>query len=290
MHDRPKDIPLRWFQGGALSEEEAFALLQPTALVAQKCTGRSKKPVFLFPTKVVKGPWLFPTDRDRLLRELGRSALMEYWALPENPCPVVPPRLFQCPKTGGVYLVTPALYPPPTEVKPWVIESESRSVSGVGPAILRVVGRASTGVIRVSDRVAEEPSYLLKHPAIWEHLSHRHLLHCGDSGLHNMLVRASDDHPVGIDLDENRGDPTAPLEPSWEILLFKKPPAKGLFPILLQSLKQYQGTLARILSSLEAKIADTTTAGLLAEHRLHLHGPEARLQALRIALQRPFYV
>ena len=264
MHEKKYGVPSFWYQEDALSFEESERLVADTAQVAQKCTGRYKKPVFLFPDKVVKGPWTLPKDCGRLNRELGRAALMRYWAL--HPPGVLRPALFER-SGGGVYLVTPALFLSPTSQRPWEIESRCRSVSEVGPRNLEVVARRSLGVVRVSDRVKKDPSYLLDTPEVWEHLIHRYLLRCGDSGLHNMLVRPTDDRAIGLDLDENRH--TSREDPrNIFSLLFKSPPAKKLRPVLQKSLLAQREAIDAILTRLKCIHDDKKSRQTLEGHGL----------------------
>jgi len=276
-------VPSYWFREGLLTEEESSALLAERGRVAQKCTGGAKKPVFLFPDKVVKGPWHLPIDALRLNRELGRSALMRHWALPETECAVLEPALFAHPDNESVYLVTPALYPKPMSPDAWEVESVSRSVSKVGPRILEVISRASTGVIRVSDRVRKEPGYLLHSPEIWEHLIHRCILECGDSGLHNMMVAPDTDKAVGVDLDEMRN--THREKPNeWMTLLFKSPPARKLHPYLQESLDKYQSHIKEVLRRLEGRCFDERSGQILQEHNLQEGNWQERIGWLRGAL------
>ena len=266
-----------------MTTEEAVILLAEKGHVAQKCTGGAKKPVFLFPDKVVKGPWRLPEDAERLNRELGRALLMRHWALPETECPVLLPCLFAHNENQRVYLVTDALYPLPSNENRWVVESVSKSVSKVGPRILEVISRESTGVVRVSDRVRKQPTFLFEAPEIWEHLIHRCLLKCGDSGLHNMMIQPSTDRVVGVDLDENRN--TAREDPSdWTSLLFKSRPAKKLLPFLEQSLEIHREYIARLIGYLEKRCFDSRTSQILQEHGLVRGNWSERLKWLEGAL------
>jgi hypothetical protein len=272
-----------WFRDGVLSEEMWRALGAERAVVAQKCTGRAKRPVFLFPSAVVKGPWRPEEDADRLNRELGRAALMRYWALPSTPCAVLESCVCEHPQTGDVYLVTPALYAPPTAARPWVFEGVFRSASAYGPRWLEVVSRASVGVVRVADRVREQPHYLDDAAEVWEHLIHRFLLGCGDSGLHNMLINPANDRAVGVDLDEHRGDER--LDPSdWRSLLFKRLPARALMPVIEGSWRAHRPILAAILTQLDARCLDAHSLALLHLHDLDLALVTERLRWLRAGL------
>lgn len=277
-----KGLPAGWYVDDCLTSEEAETLLQPVAQVAQKCTGRAKKPVFLLPDKVVKGPWHLPYEANRLRRELGCAALMKHWALPEHPKPVLQASLYEHTATARVYMVTGALYPAPTAAAPWEIESDSRSVPGVGPRRLLVVSRASTGVVRVSDRLREEPGYLLDAPEVWEHLIHRCLLQCGDSGFHNMLIDPLSERAVGIDLDEKRRDCDAD---DWVSMLFKRPPARKLWPMMAASLEVHKATIEAIFARLEERCEDDVSDTIVAQHQLVRGDWGAQIRQLRLALE-----
>lgn len=279
-------IPELCFDQNCLTEAEQQALLAPVATVAQKCTGRAKKPVFLFPTKVVKGLWFLSQegDRVRVQRELGRTALISAWALPNNPCPVVVPRVFAEASQKAVYLVWEALYPAPTPERPWEIESRSQSVSAVGPRTLEVVSRASNGVVRVSDRAKQEPAYLIAAFGIWEHLVHRCLLQCGDSGLHNMLVHPTYDCVVGVDLDEWRN--RAEQRDSWWSLLFRKPPAKKWMGYLEQGVQTYAEELQALLAHLRIQSKSATSIRLAVAHDVSMSSWSQRLDWLQHSLDR----
>ncbi|MEL6182376.1 MAG: hypothetical protein AAFS10_25695, partial [Myxococcota bacterium] len=252
---------------------------------AQKCTGKAKKPVFLFAHHVVKGPWRLPKDGARLSRELGRAAVMRAWARPEHPDTVLKPSLLRHPDTQGVYLVTDALHRPETEDHPWVIEAESVSVSLVGPRTLQVVSRASTGVVRVSDRVKAEPEYLQAHPEVWEHLVHRCLLGCGDSGLHNMLVRPSDDRAIGVDLDENRRLQTLDeLPEAWMGLLFKSRPSRKTRDALERARQTHHRWLVGLIAHLGQVCDDDVTRALFEEHGLEPRETQAILARIASSL------
>jgi hypothetical protein len=259
-------IPPQWIDPHCLDDEAQAFLRADPALVAQKCTGTKKKPVFLMRSHVVKGPWRWPADGFRLLRELGRSALMRFWARPDHPCPVLQPKLWpDAAQLGDFYLVTPALYT--TTPEQWVIETQSASVSEVGPRTLRVVSRPSVGVLRVSDYMHNDDSYLMSHPEVLEHLIHRALLLCGDSGLHNMIVSARHQAvAVGIDLDENRGQFELPQD--WIGCLFKAPPARALVPLLDAARQKHQAWLSEMWNQLYPKLNSDQTHSLIQAHGL----------------------
>ncbi|MBU51559.1 MAG: hypothetical protein CL920_22945 [Deltaproteobacteria bacterium] len=258
-------IPKKWFVEDGLCEDELRMLHADVGTVAQKCTGKAKKPVFLFPDKIVKGPWRPEREHQRINRELGRSELMACWSLPEYPSTVLQPSCFAEIPTGDVYLVWPALYPS-EQAEKWVFQPVCRNVSAVGPRQLRVVERASTGVIRVSDHVKKQPRYLFEHPECWEHLMHRYVLQAGDSGLHNMLIRPSDRRCIGIDYDENRKDDAHCDD--WFEMMFKAKPAKSIMPALLESLQVHREHLRVVLTRLEESCASKECQAIAEAHGL----------------------
>jgi hypothetical protein len=217
----------------ALDDGEVELLRRDPGVVAQKCTGRAKRPVHLMPRKVVKGPWRLVEDRAPLLREVGRAALMRQWATPDGAAVLEPALWPDDASPGHVYVVTRALYTPEA-LEGADVSAPVSSASGFGPRQLEVVDRASLGVERVSDLARRDPEVLVRHPEVFEHLIHRFLLGAGDSGLHNMLL--VDGVVVGVDLDERRG--SWPARGPWMELLFKATPARALHPYLARALDE----------------------------------------------------
>ena len=217
-----RDVFEEVVDASALTEVEVARLRRDPGIVAQKCTGKAKRPVHLMPDKVVKGPWRRAEDRAPLLREIGRATLMRQWAT-EGGATVLEPTLWSDPDAPEhVYVVTRALYTSDA-LDSASISDPVKSASGFGPSQLEVVDRASLGVERVSDLARRDPDVLVRHPEVFEHLIHRFLLGVGDSGLHNMLL--VDSVVVGVDLDERRG--SWPSTGPWMDLLFKAKPAKA---------------------------------------------------------------
>jgi len=261
----------------ALTEEDIARLRRDPGLVAQKCTGRAKRPVHLMPERVVKGPWRLDEDRAPLLRELGRAHLMRSWAIPDGSW-VLESVLWPDPLSpGDVFVVTPALYTPDALAGAEVSEPV-KSASGFGPRMLEVVDRASLGVVRLSDAARRDPEVLVRHPELFEHLIHRFLLGAGDSGLHNMLL--VDSVVVGVDLDERRG--SWPSTGPWMDLLFKAKPAKALHPYLARSLAQGWDVVDACLTHLAAEIDSEPTREVIEAAGLDLVADASdALEALR---------
>lgn len=265
-------VPEEWFDKDILSQEEADLLKKPRAIVAQKCTGRSKKPVFLLPDKVVKGPWHLPFEKERLNRELGRLALMSYWLSEHEYTNILLPVLYPHEENQRIYLVTPALYKAPGDgtlrgLASWEVATSSRSASAVGPKWLDVIDRSTLGVVRVSDRVGQDPIYVLEQPGVWEHLLHRYILECGDSGLHNMLVAPETHRPVGLDVDEQRNTNNE-VTGDWVSCLFKRAPAKRTMPWLERSWRAHQELLRDVIAALTSKAHDDTSTSIARRHDL----------------------
>jgi hypothetical protein len=284
MSEWMQGVPFDWFDESALSDEEAALLLQTRAYVAQKCTGRAKKPVFLLPRHVVKGPWHLPDEAERINRELGRLALMEHWLCPEGFSQVALPKLFPHRGNQCVYLVTPALYEAPGDgtlegLAMWDIATSSRSASRFGPRWLDVVARETVGVVRVTDRVQVDPDYLSANPGIWEHLMHRFLLKCGDSGLHNMLVHPACERPVGLDVDENRNVDNE-RDDEWLSLFFKSRPARRLVPLIEQSWVVHREVIGGIVRHLQQRVFDQRTGELIKMHQLDVSDLSERMARL----------
>jgi len=282
-------LPETWFSDDVLSADDVERLEAPRALVAKKCTGRAKKPVLLFEHMIAKGPWRTYADQRRLRRALGRVALMRHWATDAYPDVVRAPRIFRHPN-GDLYWVEPALYDPPDPKHPWRIEEECASASSVGPRILQIVSNTSTRVVNVGHRARVQLTYLDNHPEVWEHLIHRFLVGCGDSGLHNMLVCPASQDAVGIDLDENRS--TRPRKPSaafpWLRMLFRKSPSARILSLLEASRVRHRALLAQTLEHLRQRARDATSQQLAVCYHQDLSDVEARLDALTPALlQRP---
>lgn len=282
-HFEKKDIPVRWFKTDALSEEEAKGVLKDVAWVAQKCTGRAKKPVFLFPTKVVKGPWDLEKDAHRLRREFACVEWMNAWTLSKESIPVLTPSLYIHPKNQKGYVVYPALYAGQAHPEEWVLQSESRSVSNVGPRILKVATRESLKVVRVRDRVQKMPEYLLNHPEIWEHLIHRYVLECGDSGLHNMMIDPNTDCAIGVDLDERRNVENEDSK-HWMSLLFKAAPAKKIQPYLIESLALHQAFILDVIEHILRCFQTSETQSLAEEYMWKTEHWEERVHQLCVSL------